>query len=776
MKGLQILLLIFFLPLFAYSQTDELNQLKYWKLRHTFVEKFIKIGPNQGESLPAGSLIPKACIDNIATDGTDPAKWQKSDYGTMHWGDGMIRHGHYLSLLATEYALKKKYGLDYVGTLNELYYALEAINRLDRTAEVALNSVYGTTYTERLNGFFLREDIPEDFCLNWRKEKMNFKCTNSAFYENNNVAKMIDPDQSFYVKNITSYQNVPSMDQLSSIMLGLSMVHKLVDPVFVKPSSSDCGFDIIAEVQSIVDRMIGYVSSRNWEIIDANGWPVANGGGDIAFAAYPYVVAASRITGKPIDHYPSCFYRKTGKFHPKYFKIQKDITGYGTSGGPEVVVPKKDRVKTGFFHPFTRRIHKKLNDGATAGDLNNQDSSVYQSWILQGKGRSIFLTRKLWDNTLVNVLGSSIIHLQDQGAIEKKENGFLSKMPNYNKTITFNVGVTAGFWNSDIAHIMGNITENRELELVNAVLYDHSPTAPREFYKKYLDGMSMLGSYNMYGRNWVPNPEGPWYTQQQSAGNGWANEYRWTSTKAKAHGEEANEGVFNGIDYMLFHNLYYLLYADELPPLEEEPSCFCEETLRNDPPEGVQDEEIIESFQDLNSRLKYVPTCQPNVFRNVFNSIDGTFKVEPDFTKYSEWGIRTYKYQTMHAIVQPEGRVNVHSSLVVCENKKLHVESEGEIQTINGDLILKEGAELYINGTIRVGSNTTLVVNKGAQLILSKGAKLIFEDNSKIVLKTGGTIRFDNYSQIESSGNIELNLLGTILLQGHQVESILNGK
>ena len=87
----------FFISYSSFAQNDSLNQVKYWKFRNNFVEKFIKIGPEQGESLPAGSLVPARCIDNIVSDGTDLTKYEYTDYGEMHWGDGMIRHGHYLA-------------------------------------------------------------------------------------------------------------------------------------------------------------------------------------------------------------------------------------------------------------------------------------------------------------------------------------------------------------------------------------------------------------------------------------------------------------------------------------------------------------------------------------------------------------------------------------------------------------------------------------------------------------------------------------------------------
>ncbi|MFT4662625.1 MAG: hypothetical protein ACI8XB_002916 [Patiriisocius sp.] len=58
------------LPLFlfafignVYAQTDALNLDKYWKFRNNFVEKYVKIGVNFGESIPAGKRKPCSCIE-----------------------------------------------------------------------------------------------------------------------------------------------------------------------------------------------------------------------------------------------------------------------------------------------------------------------------------------------------------------------------------------------------------------------------------------------------------------------------------------------------------------------------------------------------------------------------------------------------------------------------------------------------------------------------------------------------------------------------------------
>ena len=132
MKKVMLLSVIVIYCAIIFAQTDDLNQKKYWKFRNNFRRDFVKIGPSEGESIPIATRRPIACKDNA---GDGPNK------GTVRWGDGMIFQGHYIGFLATEYALLKKRNLDVTSTLNELYYALNAINRSDLNAEYYISDI-----------------------------------------------------------------------------------------------------------------------------------------------------------------------------------------------------------------------------------------------------------------------------------------------------------------------------------------------------------------------------------------------------------------------------------------------------------------------------------------------------------------------------------------------------------------------------------------------------------------------------------------------------------
>lgn len=80
MNPFKLTLLFTMSSLLISAQTDDYNLKKYWKLRSAFVEDFVKIGSEQGESLPAGARKPCYCIDN-------DCDWEYGEcFGEMHWG------------------------------------------------------------------------------------------------------------------------------------------------------------------------------------------------------------------------------------------------------------------------------------------------------------------------------------------------------------------------------------------------------------------------------------------------------------------------------------------------------------------------------------------------------------------------------------------------------------------------------------------------------------------------------------------------------------------
>tara|TARA_B110000114_G_C14957994_1_gene343154 strand:- start:344 stop:838 length:495 start_codon:yes stop_codon:yes gene_type:complete len=122
-------------------QTAEELQNKYWSYRHKLKTEYLKIGAEPGHSLPAYQR-------NYFQECGDVD-------GNISFGDGVIDLGEYIAVLATEYKLLNDQNQDVTATANELYYALNAVDRLDLFWERYFNR---SLSTGSANGFFVRDD------------------------------------------------------------------------------------------------------------------------------------------------------------------------------------------------------------------------------------------------------------------------------------------------------------------------------------------------------------------------------------------------------------------------------------------------------------------------------------------------------------------------------------------------------------------------------------------------------------------------------------------
>jgi len=212
------------------SQSTEENLSKYWNYRDRLKSKFLVSGSRFTVPVPhgAGMNIPASIYNPTDYIRPDHDPNTRDNIYTLKWGDATSHMGYYIAVLATEYALLKQSGQNYVGTVNELIWTLATLEKLDFTAESFYGEgcgefyVYGNMWfnvypydgTGCFNGFFVRDDIPTDSFLDYWK--------NNGYPEFNNV-------NSTWSDSEKPSDNEMSQDQVWDLMFGLALVKKLVD-------------------------------------------------------------------------------------------------------------------------------------------------------------------------------------------------------------------------------------------------------------------------------------------------------------------------------------------------------------------------------------------------------------------------------------------------------------------------------------------------------------------------------------------------------------------
>ena len=312
---ISILQLFSFVAFFSYktialnAQTniDQENLKKYWTYRARFLGHdgeggFIKLGLEKGMSIPAsGRNFDLDCqyfwLMSYAKCTEKPGK-----KGLMTWGDGTYYLGYYLLNLSLEYAnLKRaKQNTDFI--IEEIFYALKAFERLDYEAELALGLEKGV-----LNGFFLRDDVPQDFFEKYPamniKEKMFYGCVHS--------------DYSCHKVHVVNSGAYVSQDQIIALMLGFAGVVQFVEDASYEVNGDLISLKELAELYT--HRMVDYLITCKWKIKAPNGEKIGDRwGGNVLAFNYNIAKSAHRIC--------------QGRFQPTYQTGMSKFTGRAAKG------------------------------------------------------------------------------------------------------------------------------------------------------------------------------------------------------------------------------------------------------------------------------------------------------------------------------------------------------------------------------------------------------------------------------------------------------------
>lgn len=304
-----ILILVLQLVQNILGQNQFVNQQKYWYMRQRLVDKYVSIGPGHGQS------IPLSIIHIGATEAWNPTSnlVRKLEIS----GDATTDLGWYIGILATEIKLLRDANEDFSSTKMELYYALNAFDRLDGYAEMLYDyadinqwtdcsdetcnlpgipeaqwdyvnhtwlprsgSIWNSTY---LNGWFLRSDggpelindFPDiDIISAGISRPWDLSQTTDC-----NYGHYVDYNPSISYSNRGYYPyNIPSQDQIFHLLMGLMLTSEFAgdatyNGVVLKDKAKQIGMRIL-------DHYSFGLATQTLFLSPINNTLPCNGGGD----------------------------------------------------------------------------------------------------------------------------------------------------------------------------------------------------------------------------------------------------------------------------------------------------------------------------------------------------------------------------------------------------------------------------------------------------------------------------------------------------------------
>lgn len=548
---LYLLLLNLFIPEVVTSQNVPYElHAKYWNYRTRLRNDFLLVGPNQGMSIPMqqrGYLYyptaPGETAPNYSFD-SDP-----NSYGAkVKWGDAMGDIGYYIGVLATEYELLKSNNQNTDSTLRELFYAMYAFNRIDINGDqIFWNCIYfgnpaptepltNTVSQTYLNGFAVRDDVPKTFLAD-NYEHFNYY-GNKGYCSNVKINNMYFPQEDTYMSSWSSTDyhkskgtNFLSQDNYFNVLVGLTLVRKFVaDNVQyykdgVVQSFQDGHTSIGYEAYTIAQRVIDYYAETNFLLKYPDGTDISNpNGGDGQGYSFGHYEAFCKMRDKSWNYYNPTVSTGNAAFYDDcaYYDYTHVNTGHPILDGMTNLY--RSTVGTGLRYAAYVGSSKALCSANDRNEWywefvvnsfsNTNDKAVMTSNLMGiGANRYAFL-----GNSTGTRLNDKVYSIGDQNYSRNIYHAQLLR------TVLF--GYEECWVNSKNPHPSSNLMNET---------YNMLQTAP------------CMGTYG-YPSGLGPTIDVEWHTTSR---------LDWPDRRHKDN-LGGFPGEYNGLDYMLYHNLYFL--------------------------------------------------------------------------------------------------------------------------------------------------------------------------------------------------------------------------
>jgi hypothetical protein len=470
------------------AQSPDLNFKKYIFYRNKLVNHFLVVGDCDGCSLPAQGRA-----------------YRENDY-KIDWADTPTKLGWYLAVLGTEYKIFKDRGKDLTRTKKELYFALNALKRLDQYAEYYWeyyfknNTSYQKGQSKDLNGFFIRDDV-----RGFGDPLGGFMAQS---YEGKTIQQHLNPSPDVYSNSGLEVDIVlsghtdgvdkdgvgpreESIDQLAQLFIGLACVSAFVDP-----TETYNGINLRNEAISHCTRIMNHLIEHNWVIINPVTEKCVKG------------VKWAEFLQTPQDLIHNALYCNAGGAHA--FSLAQALAG---------------------------AANKITGNNSYGWHLNH---SVNYAWQATQSVQKSFGD----NNTMINSLaaiGSSWVSL-----------GGIINIPQF---LPSSISIPIDANNTGLILLDRTTSTNQEIMLL---LHDalHNPAVK---YSDYLKGdmKILMDRAPCMGTGGIGNNVNEWRANNRFT--------RFNPPHAQFYNDE-----FDGLDYMLLHNLYEIIFGRDTEQVQAE--------------------------------------------------------------------------------------------------------------------------------------------------------------------------------------------------------------
>jgi hypothetical protein len=675
----------------------------------------------------------------------------------------------------------------YQSNLNELYYALNALNRLDDRAEAYLRQ--SPSWPDDRNGIFMRDDVGENFLTPFENDyseifqkDCNFQFPSSDY---RSVVPYNNPDEEMYAGQVIPYnkRNVISIDQASSVLLGLRFVFQLVGEITVQPTATDTPTNLRQEARAIALRILDHIAHsatevggisctiRNWD-----GLQTYDGGEAILFA--PAIIEYKKLFEHPNYNLPQSVIDDINvaiQVDPRKL-VDIELSCPWELAIADLILDQnfylyclyQDNVGFSCFNEFKDLVNESVGDKemitlghVKLGKIKELLNKVYE--------RDIMLSTNPVLNSVPEIVSSDIedfieddVHLDiwGQNCDNLPWNRAMIKKAYYEAKGLIALLDALGMgdqyqFNSIISNLSSKFNDDNIhmiLELmVGSGLYPISNTDARSWIANVADHSSFdwyylancvlngyhpfIGTTNSEIHNLLSAApcEGPWDSPLTPSNalptpntvEGWraANRLFHPSDSYTGIPDPSFRGEYSGIDYMVIHNLYRLVFPQEQPAFRPNFNCNC-----------------VSEF----TQLEYT---------------DATLLANKKFEQYKRQQIVSPSILAHDLTVDGAlGNLTVKNDLIVC----------GPYPSVPTTLEVKNNAQLNLYGGMQV------TVKAGNRLVITENAKIVagISDSNFPELGSNSTILLEENAVLELTENADIDIVGSFqinMLNGAQL-------